>query len=224
MKLKDGMTFTEWHKDRLGRAKRSAVPPAVREILGEAPVLKGEDKQWYEETRAKFAAVLNPEDCIVWLHVDEYSYQTAEMLRLRRVKAGLIEMSCINLVLEMVVRYVEQGQLKLRPGASADQIARLYLPSKSIQAWLEEDIGLSYDTVLATVYSECHHELMLLDRSETSAQAKRNMALREIEFYRGVAARRLREVTRQMMSDTALTSVPGIVAPVSENDNEAVGS
>ena len=79
-------TFREFWKKKQEARKLTAPPLEVAAILGAEPVLFGEDHDWYAETRAKFAAVIKPEDCVIWVFVDDFAYYTAEILRGRRHK------------------------------------------------------------------------------------------------------------------------------------------
>ncbi len=66
--------------------KAFELPPEIQELLGAPPVLLGEDIEWYEKTRSKFATAIGPEDCIIWILVEDVTYCTAEIRRFREMK------------------------------------------------------------------------------------------------------------------------------------------
>src|SRR6266566_3405887 len=69
------------------------IPPEIRALLGEPPLLISEDPGAYEFLLATFANAVRPTDPIEWIHVKDCVDLTWEIQRIRRAKAGIIDVA-----------------------------------------------------------------------------------------------------------------------------------
>ena len=60
-------------------------------LLGEAPLLPGEDRAAYEQLRNQLCAVIKPVDIIDKILIADYVCSEWELLRLRRVKSSVVQ-------------------------------------------------------------------------------------------------------------------------------------
>ena len=77
------------------------VPAHVIELLGPAPLLKGENLKQYQALLSEIARTVKPADIMEWLWVKDIVDLTWDILRYRRLKANGIqntglEATCLN--------------------------------------------------------------------------------------------------------------------------------
>src|SRR5262245_12407467 len=72
------------------------LPPGVRMLCGNHPVLSSEKLKEYESLFSYMADCVNPTDIIEWLWLKDVVDHTWEIRRLRRFKRQLIEVGLIN--------------------------------------------------------------------------------------------------------------------------------
>lgn len=203
---KSTTSFREFYEQHKKRAeKRPVIVPAeIAEILGRPPLLEGDDQDWYEDTRAKFAAVLKPEDAVIWIFVEDFAYYTAEILRCRRTKAALIDTARKAALCEMLGPIVE-GKLKIE--VPITDILDTYFVSAGVQDTIRDILGFTVEDLTARAFRFQHEELAAIEKELKSLEASRMAVLREIELRRILVARRLRETSQQILNAAEVTVV-----------------
>ena len=158
--------------------------------MAPAPVLMGEDEADYAGLAARVVGVSGPRDALEELLLRDVIDLTWEILRLRRLKAGLLRASMsagVSQVLETVgYPYFESERL------SQDWAAGAAKARKQVDAVLT-GAGLSMEEATAKTFERKIEVFEQIDRMQASAEARRNNALREIDRHReaaGAAARR----------------------------------
>ena len=158
--------------------------------MAPAPVLMGEDEAGYAGLAARVVGVSGPRDAIEELLLRDVIDLTWEILRLRRLKAGLLRASMsagVSQVLETVgYPYFQSERL------SQDWAAGAAKARKQVDAVLA-GAGLSIAEATAKTFESKIEVFEQIDRMQASAEARRNNALREIDRHReaaGAAARR----------------------------------
>jgi hypothetical protein len=222
-------TFRQWNDAKKKARKPSVVPPEVAEILGKPALLAGEDRDWYEDTRAKFAAAIKPEDCVVWIFVDDFAYYTSEILRYRRLKAATVDSARLLAVHQMVSEPISSGQVKIK--STIDDLVEAYFRSGAWRLYVEETFGITPDFVNSSACRYMQSELVAIDKTLASLETRRMMVLREIELRRLLVARRLREISRQLLIDadarpaspepTSVAAVGPVAAAANDDLNAA---
>ena len=183
------LAFREWLEAKRKARKPSVVPTDVAEILGRAPLLDREDRDWYEDTRAKFAAVIKPEDCIVWMFVEDFAYHTTEIYAFGGLKANRIDAARQYLLFDLISEPIKQGKVKFN--YEIDELIKSYFLSAALRDGVEYLFGIDLDSLTAKAYAEMADEMAAFDKSIASSERSRMKVLREIELRRVLVARRL---------------------------------
>lgn len=182
------------------RSSQSPAPVEGRSILervlalGPPPLLAGESEAEFLAFSKAVVSSAMPADAIEEILVRDVVDLAWEVLRLRRIKAALINVNMhhgLSKVLE-TVRYGGQENYRLvqeltRAWAAGDKDAQ-----KEVRRVLDM-IGSSLAEVAANTIDYRIDSFERLDRMLASAEARRNSALREVDRYRdslGVGARR----------------------------------
>ena len=77
--------------ERVGRPPlEPVIPSVVRALLGEPPLLPGEDRAAYEALLEQVAQARVPKDFVEWLNVKDIADFAWEGERLKRLKARLL--------------------------------------------------------------------------------------------------------------------------------------
>jgi hypothetical protein len=155
-----------------------------------APLLPGEEETDYDTIAVNIVDASKPRNAIEEYLIRDVIDLTWETLRFRRLKAGILRASMdagVRAILDGVgVPYEDRGALAER-WAAGDKNAR-----KKIDAILTK-AGLTIDDVTAKTLTSQMDNFERLDRMLSSAEARRNNALREIDRHRealGAAIRR----------------------------------
>jgi hypothetical protein len=158
--------------------------------IAAAPLLPGEKEADYAAIASRIVGVSGPRDAIEEFLIRDVIDLTWEILRLRRVKAGLLRASMdegIQRVLTSVGYDFRERDRLSKAWMAGDGMAR-----KKIDAILDK-AGLTVDEATAETLHANVDSFERLDRMLASAEARRNNALREIDRHReatGVAVRR----------------------------------
>jgi hypothetical protein len=161
--------------------------------IAPAPVLPGENRSLYTEMAERIVKDARPKDSIEEFLVRDVVDLTWEVLRMRRLKVGILRASMgdgIRTVLDEI-GHASLGAVGYNPmlgklWASGDKSAR-----KEVNAALAK-AELTIDEVNAKTAEEKIDTLERLDRMLASAEARRNNALHEIDRHRvalGAAAK-----------------------------------
>ena len=66
------------------------MPPEIRAMLGDPPLLPGEDRKPYDDLIAAVSRALKPADVMEWMFVEEVVYATHTLRFLRKTRAELL--------------------------------------------------------------------------------------------------------------------------------------
>jgi hypothetical protein len=173
-------------------AQFSAVadhPPALGDVrdrvvaIAPAPLLPGEKEADYATVAERIVGAASPRDAIEEFLIRDVVDLTWEILRLRRVKAGIVRASIgggVRQVLSDVGHPFPEGATLSTKWAAGDESARKKVDSILTKA------GLTNDEVTAQTLERKLDSFERLDRMLASAEARRNNALREIDRHRDV--------------------------------------
>jgi hypothetical protein len=179
------------------RRAESASRPGGRQlgVFGSPPLLEGEDTKAYKELASRFGAVVQPADILEEMWVQDVVDHTWEVIRLRGLLASLIGANMHKGLRETLVPLV--GPLQ------ADTLAEAWAasPNPEVDEKIDKALAsarLSMEAVRAQTYSLKLDDVERLDRLIGLAEARRNAALREIEWHREMLGQRLRRVVQQV--------------------------
>ena len=179
-------------------------------LLGPAPLITGEDADAYEELRARVAADVAPKDILEEILVHDIVDLTWELLRLRRMKAGLFNATAyksLRVVLKPLIDRDFQEQDSEVEQESEEETLERYLEEnwarripaavKRVDQLLQQ-AGLTMDTVNAQTLSENIEAMERIERMLAALEARRNAVLCEIDRRREALARPLRRTLEQL--------------------------
>ena len=172
-------------------ASSSAVNVLDRVIaIAPAPLLPGEREADYAAIARRIIGASRPKDAIEEILIRDVIDLSWEVLRLRRVKAGILRASMgagvEQTLAELGYPDLEMGSLSEK-WAAGDANAR-----KEVDAILA-DAGLTVDEVTAKTFESKIDVFERIDRLLASAEARRSNALREIDRHRDAAGAAVRQ-------------------------------
>jgi hypothetical protein len=166
-------------------------PSAVSDVLDRvvtiapAPLLPGEKQADYSDVAVRVVRAANPRDAIEEFLIRDVIDLTWEILRLRRLKSGILKASMsvgVGEILNGLGHGPRSGPFYARElgekWAAGDKGAR-----KEVEAVLAK-AGLTIDEATAKTLERKLDSFERLDRILASAEARRNNALREIDRHR----------------------------------------
>ena len=165
----------------------SAVSDVLDRVvtIAPAPLLTGEKQADYSDVAVRVVRAANPRDAIEEFLIRDVIDLTWEILRLRRVKSGILKASMsagVGEILKGLGHGPRSGLFYARElgekWAAGDKDAR-----KEVEAALAK-AGLTIDEVMAKTVENKLDSFERLDRMLASAEARRNNALREIDRHR----------------------------------------
>jgi hypothetical protein len=170
----------------------SSVVDVLERVLAiaPAPLLPGEKEADYAATANRIVGFSRPKDAIEEFLIRDVIDLTWEVLRLRRIKTGMLRASMgagVDRVLDGVgYSYTESKSLS-QNWAAGDESAR-----KKVESILAK-AGLTIDEVTAKTLEIKIDVFERIDRMLASAEARRNNALREIDRHRDAAGAAVRQ-------------------------------
>ena len=187
------------------KSSKSTKVPSVPRVTGEdvldrviastpAPLLPGEAEADYVGVAARIVAAARPTDAIEEFLARDVIDLTWEILRLRRVKAGLLRTS-IDSGIDTVMGNL--GYNERKGYGSARRLGQSWAAgdksAKNEVAGILQKAQLTIEDVVAETLRSKIDSFERIDRMLASAEARRNNALREIDRHReamGTAIRR----------------------------------
>jgi hypothetical protein len=162
--------------------------------IAPAPLLPGEEEADYAEVAVRLVSAAKPRDAIEEFLIRDAIDLTWEILRLRRAKVGILKAS-MNTGVERVlialnhtpIQRFDNRQELSRRWMAGDKGAR-----KEVEAVLRNAL-LSVNDVTAKTLEAKLDSFERLDRMLASAEARRNIALREIDRHRSTFGAAVRQ-------------------------------
>lgn len=173
------------------------------------PLLPGESKADFAALAAHVVAAAEPKDAIDEILVRDVIDLTWEIQRLRRAKGALVTVAMGDGV-QQVLYAIGHGDHFQREALGEGWVAGRKNAQHTVQKALS-DASLSVDHVTAKTLEIKLDSIERLDRMLSSAEARRNNALREIERHRealGVAAPKEVEDVPFVELDTGVVHQP----------------
>jgi hypothetical protein len=170
----------------------SAVSDVLDRVVGiaPAPLLPGEQEAEYAAHVARIVAVAKPRDAIEEILTRDVIDLTWEILRLRRMKVGLLRAS-VGSGIERVMRSLGYDLISAREIA-ANWAAGEKSAKNEVTAALKK-AQLTMEDVMAKTLEGEIDSFERFDRMLASSEARRNNALREIERHRAALGAAMRQ-------------------------------
>jgi hypothetical protein len=170
----------------------SAVSDVVDRVVGiaPAPLLPGEREANYVNVIARVVAVARPRDAIEEFLTRDAIDLTWEILRLRRMKVGLLRAS-MGSGIESVMKslgYLPSSAREIAAGWAAGEKS-----AKNEVARALRKAQLTMEDVMAKTLEGEIDSFERFDRMLASSEARRNKALREIEQHRAALGAAVRQ-------------------------------
>ncbi len=190
------------------------IPPEIRALLGEPPLLNSEDPSAYEALLATFGAAVRPTDPIEWIHVKDCVDLTWEIRRIRQAKAGIIDVTRKEALRSILESILEKGNLELDKGriSEADLKADEWYTCPEVREELIAHMaryGLDEKAITAQALALRSRELAKLEHMLASAELRRSSMFREIAAYRGLFSCRLRYEIESLDEEVSLAPPSG---------------
>jgi hypothetical protein len=186
----------------------------LRNLFGPPPVLSSEDRDHYDEMWDKLTECLNVKDFVELMFVTQVMNETWRISRYVRHDALAVERRFRQSLEFQAMRNKQRKErreaalrdLAEKPGRAITNLARLEELEDRIVGGVQD-----VDDILQRPPTEFDHNRALeagivfheqLDKLITSAIARRNSALEQLELYRVCLGRHLREVSGQIIDAT----------------------
>ena len=168
------------------------VPSGEPDFFGAPPLIQGENPADYQALLKRVSVAVRPRDFLdeIWVRdiVDLYW----EMLRLRRLKAGLLNASMGDGLRAVLGSLMPTGTSSLTTQALVQSWINGSPDSRKKVEQSLAAAGFSMDVVVAAALSKKLDEFERIDVMITRAEARRNNALREIDRHRATLGAALR--------------------------------
>jgi hypothetical protein len=187
---------TTSNKARAGLSKEESA-----RFFGPPPLIAGEDQAQYEMMRDQISAAVRPLDFLEEIWVNDVVNLVWETQRLRRLRAALL----LAAAPEGVDRILKASDPFFGQNVAADWASRQPGAMKIVDAALAA--SLTMDAVMAQTLALKIDEVERIDRMVASAEARRNIALREIDRHRATLGAALRHVADEVL-DAEFTEIP----------------
>jgi hypothetical protein len=181
---------------QLSPAAAQPLSDVLERVLGVAapPLAPGESEAQYLSLAARVVAAAKPRDTIEELLIRDVIDLTWDVLRLRRIKSGILKANMNEGVQEVMSRLgYGEGPNYAYPREIGQSWAAGDKSAKKDVARALAAAGLAIDDVTATTLERNIDKFERIERMLASAEARRNNALREIDRHRsayGAAIRR----------------------------------
>lgn len=163
-----------------GASVTAIIPPHIEKLFGSAPLLIGEDPALYQKLLEELAVGLAPQSIVEWLWVKDVADYSWEVLRNRRFKKGIIDLSRKAAIAEIMRKAI--SRTKLDRSNLAEKLASEWFSDpkgKDDVKQILDSLGLTEECIDAQALSLCSNTFTTMDDLEGKAIARRDTALRE---------------------------------------------
>jgi hypothetical protein len=171
--------------------------------FGLPPLIEGEDATEYDELFSRVSTAIKLRDFLEEMWVRDVVDLMWDILRMRRLKAGLLTSGKVKGLREILVQLLDglpahtlSERWAARDQQAVEEVGEL-LASK----------GLTMDVVLARALSANIDSVDRIDRMGMNAEARRNAALRELGRHRAIIAAASQQASDHVI-DAAFQDVP----------------
>ena len=175
----------------------------VRELLGPAWTIEGEDPERYEQLLVRVAEAVGPIDFIDWLLVKDVVALTRDIQRSRRQSETVIQLGRLEALRQILNQVIEGAGLSSRRSTELTELATRWLngesrATKQVAKWLNTS-GYSFADVDAHAMTVMGVELEKIDLQVERHESRRDPLLRQIERRREGWAKRVQRATEDVV-------------------------
>ena len=190
-----------------------AIPGNIRSLLGDPPLLPGEDRKAYDTLMGAVSRDLNPTGVMEWTFVEDFVYATLAIRTLRKAKTELLRDGRQEALAEA---FTETYEMDDRPPDEAQHMAKLEagrfqeLPDHHKEEVVQHlgFMGLTLDSVMARGLVRRLGHIDAIERMISMYLSRRESALRQLDALRGGMGRRLRAATQDVLDVDPKTGEP----------------
>jgi hypothetical protein len=147
------------------------IPPHIRRLLGEPPLLRGESKEEFNALLEQLAVDANPKDFASWLLLAETAAKLWEYARYQRMARAVVDDAFTDAVKDRLgdlkrfsegrftPEQVERGAANVAVGMQRGDPADTAAITGALTSW-----GLSVDNLFATATLDCQEEHLLFKK------------------------------------------------------------
>ena len=180
------------------------------DLLGPPPVIAGEDPNEFNELLDRVRADAKPKDMIEEILVRDFVDLVWDIRRLRRLKANLLQDNSHEGVGRLLLARADMaGMLEV------DELSRKWAKRQSVKK-VEKRLasaGLTIDAVMAETLSVKLDDIERIERMITTADARLEANLRELDRHRAVLAQALKHATKDVEDAEFEDVAPGGAVP-----------
>jgi hypothetical protein len=166
--------LTASNKDRAGLSNEESV-----RFFGPPPLIAGEDRLQYEAMRDRISAAVGPLNFLEEMWVNDVAFW--ETQRWRRLRAALLQAAARECIYKFFSHLPDYSWLAVNWASREPAVVA------EVDAALAAD-GLTRDAVMAQALALKIDEVERIDRMVAGAEARLNVALREIYRHRATLA------------------------------------
>ena len=164
------------------------------------PLIEGENEADYQAFREGCLRALNSKDTVEVVWLEDFIYYTWEALRLKKMKAALIEVEKRNAVERLIRIFAQSNMANLASPLSVEWSRGERETVEDVEALFEKH-GLSGASVMAMAVEGCLETLERFDKLIAFYDYRRDAANRELEKRRDHLAKRARDFGEAMITD-----------------------
>lgn len=180
-------------------AEKKAIAGLSKEesarFFGPPPLIAGEDQSQYEAMREQISAAVGPFDFLEEIWVNDVVNLVWETQRLRRLRAALLHAAVREDLYQILKPSPDQSFVRklITNWAShgPDAVAKVDAALARVDMTMEE--------VTAEILARKLDEVERIDRMVAGAEARRNIALREIDRHRATLGAALRQAADEVL-------------------------
>jgi hypothetical protein len=184
-----------------GNARRSdlepEIPPDFAATVGEPCLINGEKREEYYRLALQIVRATSPTNEIEWMYARDIIDLTWEIRRYRRVGAQLVLGGRKSAMANVLQDMYDEGTGVVTPASShagmkaAAAMAKSGAEGEKALVSMLQCYGLTLDVVTAEAVVGRSLSLERLERMILSAERRRSVALRELQWARGVFGKRV---------------------------------
>ena len=175
-------------------------------FFGPPPLFVGEDPAQYEAIRDQISTAVGPDDFLEEIWVNDVVDLVWETQRLRRLKAALLQARMHQGVEKVLTPLLGKYGYSEAQDLAQQWAAREKKAIKEVARHIKQ-AGLTMETVKAETLASNLDDFERIDRLIASAEARRDVCLREIDRHRSGLGAALRQAADEV-EDAEFTEIP----------------
>ena len=194
------------------------VPSEILGLLGDPPLVRGEDPEDYHRLFNQLAATIDPQDFVEWIFTKDILDLVWEIKRWRGVKSAFFETELLRSGSHLVKELLEDaagGFVYDGRGEARQLVARANTGDQESQNKISDLLttnGLGQNAILSHALVYKLNDVERLEKLIASAEKRRDDLLKSIDIRRQTLAKRLKQASDKMIDELEVeeTAIPSI--------------